>query len=84
MKGRYKHNHQKIKPDRLETLWDDLLSRQPERVRAAFDILDPISREAVISHLGRMVSEDGWMPEQRQSAQAALQALQDLMDTGEK
>ncbi len=63
---------------KLEALWDDLLSRQPERVKAAFDGLEATDREAVLAHLKRMVSEPDWQPEQRASAQAALQVLQDL------
>ena len=59
----------------LEDLWDLLLSRQPELVRKAFSELPPPEREAVRQHLEHMVSEPGWHPEQRRSAQAALDAL---------
>ena len=61
--------------DSLEELWDQLLSRQPERVLAAFTRLSPGEKEQVRCHLERMASEPGWHPEQRLSAQAALQAL---------
>jgi hypothetical protein len=63
-------------PDDLELLWDHLLSRQPELVRQAFQSLQPGEQAAVLQHLQRMASEDGWHPEQRRSAQAALTALQ--------
>ncbi len=63
---------------KLEALWDDLLSRQPERVKAAFAGLEATDRQAILAHLKRMVAEPGWQPEQRTSAQAALQALKDL------
>jgi hypothetical protein len=58
-----------------EGLWDTLLSRQPDQVRTAFYSLDEDQKMAVFSHLQRMASEPGWHPEQRLSAQAALEAL---------
>ncbi len=61
--------------DDLEILWDSLLSRQPEAIREAFESLGESDQQAVIAHLQRMIAEDGWHPEQRLSAQAALQAL---------
>jgi len=63
------------KPDSLEKLWEDLLSRQPEKVRSAFSSLDKIEQAAVLTHLRRMVSEGAWQPEQRASARAALRTL---------
>lgn len=62
---------------KLESLWNELLSRQPKRIRRAFASLDPSEQNAVLAHLHRMVSESGWQPEQRASAQAALSALED-------
>ncbi len=64
--------------DPLEKLWDQLLSRSPERIRSAFASLDEPSQQAVIAHLQRMASEAGWHPEQVISARAALDALADL------
>ena len=64
--------------DPLEHLWDQLLSRRPELVRAAYERLTPDEQAQVRRHLERMVAEPGWQPQQRLSAQAALQAL----DTG--
>lgn len=61
--------------DPLEILWDGLLSRNAERIRTAFADLDPDSQVEVLQHLERMTTEDGWHPEQRKSAQAALSAL---------
>jgi hypothetical protein len=48
----------------LEHLWEELLSRRPEKVRTAFASLDENERRAVQAH-----------PEQRLSAQAALEAI---------
>jgi hypothetical protein len=69
--------------DPLESLWDRLLSGEPELVREAFTGLDEVERRAVIAHLERMASEAGWLPEQRAYAQAALAALDSLSWTSE-
>ncbi len=61
--------------NQLETLWDDLLSRQPERVRAAYASLNVHERKVVLEHIERMAREAGWQPEQRLSAKIALEAL---------
>ena len=58
-----------------ETLWDHLLSRQTKRIQSAFERLSTREQDAVITHLQRMATEPDWHPEQRISAQAALQAL---------
>lgn len=58
-----------------EVIWESLLSRRPEQVRAAFNGLDVDGRQAVLTHLQRMATETGWHPEQRRSALAALAAL---------
>ena len=71
-----RQTHRKKRPDQLEGLWEDLLSRQPELIWAAFDSLDKPSQKAVFTHLQRMVSEVGWQPEQQVSAKAAIQALE--------
>lgn len=61
--------------DPLEILWDGLLSRDPKRILATYSGLDPESQQVVIEHLLRMTREDGWHPEQIQSAQTALDTL---------
>jgi hypothetical protein len=63
------------KPDSLEKLWDDLLSRQPEKVRSAFFSLTDAEQAAVLAHLQRMASEAAWQPELRASARSALVTL---------
>lgn len=60
----------------IEQLWDDILSRQAELVRSAIGRLSEEERDAVTNHLQRMAEGPGWHPEQRASAQAALEALQ--------
>lgn len=65
--------------DRLEILWERLLSRQAKLVRAAYAGLGVDDQQAVVAHLQRMSSEAGWHPEQRKSARAALRALNSLL-----
>mgnify|MGYP006953618583 FL=1 len=60
----------------LEILWDSLLSRDPKLIRKAFHTLSRSDRRNVLAHLHRMVTEPDWHPEQRISAQAALNALE--------
>lgn len=60
----------------LEQLWYELLSRKPERVRAAYNSLDQPGQKTVLTHLKHMATEVGWQPEQRLSAQAAIHALE--------
>lgn len=62
-------------PD-LESLWDRLLSREPVLIQSAFTALPANEQAAVLQHLRRMAVEDGWHPEQRLSAEAALHAIQ--------
>lgn len=64
--------------DPLEAFWDNLLSRQSDKVQSAFETLDPNQRPSVLAHLKRMITEPGWHPEQRQSAEAALRALGEI------
>jgi hypothetical protein len=66
--------------EQLELLWNDLLSRQPELIRDAFEMLDFPSQKIVIDHLQKMAKESGWQPEQRASANAALQVLENQMN----
>ena len=59
----------------LEQAWDDLLSRDPEKIKRRFGLLDRDSQLTVENHLRNMISEDGWHPEQVLSAQAALDVI---------
>lgn len=61
--------------DPLETFWDNLLSRQPKLVITAFAGLTDAEKQAILDHLKLMTTEPGWHPEQRTSAQAALEIL---------
>jgi hypothetical protein len=59
----------------IEDLWEGLLSREAEQIRAAFATLAPDDQAAVLAHLRKMTSEPGWHPEQIASAQSALDVL---------
>jgi len=59
----------------LEKVWDDLLSRETDRIITRFLSLDPGSQKTVLEHLQKMVSETDWHPEQVTSAKTALQAI---------
>lgn len=62
--------------DPLEQFWNAVLSRQPQRIRRAVKPLDTAARAALLAHLQRMVIEEGWLPQQRDSAQAAIDVIQ--------
>lgn len=59
----------------IEIVWEKILSREAGQITAAFFELDDESRRQVLAHLRVMVSEEGWHPEQKVSAQTALDAL---------
>ncbi len=62
----------------LEKFWDNMLSRDPQKILEAFKPLDKHDRQVVLDHLNRMLNEVGWHSEQRDSALAALHALEEL------
>ena len=59
----------------LASVWDGILSRQPEQIRQTYAALDAASQREVQNHLKRMATEEGWLPAQVESARAALAAL---------
>ena len=61
--------------DNLERMWDSLLSRDPEQVLVCFRSLSLGEQISVITHLERMITESGWLPVQRHSAQFALETI---------
>lgn len=62
--------------DPLELFWNAVLSRQPARIRRAVKPLDEAARRALLDHLKSMVTEEDWLPQQRASAQAAIDVIQ--------
>ena len=61
--------------DPLEIIWAGLLSEDPKQIRIVYASLDQASQISIMLHLQRMVTEPGWLPVQRQSAQCALETL---------
>jgi hypothetical protein len=61
--------------DNPERFWAEVLSQDPDRIRAALHTLTEEDAAGVVEHLRRMVTEDGWQDGQRQRAQAALAHL---------
>jgi hypothetical protein len=55
-----------------DIFWDGILSREKQRILFMFSSIDKMSQRSVVEHLLRMVEEEGWQPEQRQSARIAL------------
>lgn len=58
-------------------LWDNLLSRNPEHILRVFIPLDQVHQKNILDHLIRMIHDPGWHPEQRRSAQSALDVIRD-------
>ena len=65
--------------DPLELIWDGLLSHDPTQIKLSYNSLDPASQRSVLIHLQQMVSEEGWLAVQQQSAQIALDVLQPIV-----
>ena len=61
--------------DPFANFWEEILSRQPERIRTAFENLIEDEKRTVLSHLKKMGTEPDWHPEQVESALAALRVL---------
>jgi hypothetical protein len=64
--------------DELSGFWDRLLSRQPDLIENAFQLVSEPEQKALVSHLIRMRDEEGWLPEQRLSATVAIQVIEKL------
>ncbi len=64
----------------IEQLWDAILSRQPQKIKAIFERQDHASRQNILAHLQKMTTEDAWHPEQCASAKTALNTLKDITD----
>lgn len=64
----------------IEILWEDLLSQQSNRIRAAFDLLTPAEQVKILQHLRRMTTDQGWHPAQVAAARTALE----ILSTGQK
>ena len=61
--------------DPFSSIWEEILSREPTRIRKAFDPLSTKEKEAIAEHLRKMSTEDDWHPAQIRSALIALKAI---------
>ncbi len=64
--------------DSLDEFWAKILSGDPAQIRPVWETLSADERAEVRRHLGRMRTEPGWHASQRESAEAALQAIDTL------
>jgi hypothetical protein len=62
-------------PNPVQNPWEEILSRDSEKILAAFASLDPSDQQSVLDHLQKMATEPGWHPEQVKSAREALQTI---------
>ena len=58
-----------------EDLWSAILSQDEEKVKVTMKTLNQETVDYVISHLKKMVAEEGWHPAQQASAAFALQVV---------
>ncbi len=63
-----------------EELWNRLLSEKPALIRSAWRMLGPQERESIRRHLQIMTCEEGWHPNQRRAARAAVDCLEKIQD----
>jgi hypothetical protein len=62
----------------LDQFWGDLLSRDPILIRNTFVRISKTDQGNVCRHLEKMANEKGWHPEQKKSAQVALDVIINL------
>jgi hypothetical protein len=63
-----------------DELWDAILSRESNRILIAWQRLNAEEQVSLLAHLERMITEDGWHPEQITSAQTALNIIRKATD----
>jgi hypothetical protein len=64
--------------DSIEKLWDDLLSRDAERIKQAYGQFNTDQQKEILDHLVKMTTKPGWHVEQKLSALAAIEAINAL------
>jgi hypothetical protein len=65
--------------ENLDNFWEELLSEDPARIRRAWGDLTDEEALAVLDHLRRMAEEEGWHPDQRRAAAAALRVVREAV-----
>lgn len=64
----------------IERFWEEILSRDSQRIKLAFDDLTRGEQEQVALHLQTMSTESGWHAGQRISAEAALEVISKIIE----
>ncbi len=67
--------------DSLDQFWAKILSGDPAQIRPVWETLSADERAGVRQHLARIRTDTGWHASQRESAEAALQAIDTLETT---
>lgn len=65
-----------------ENPWEDILSRNPEKIKTAYGNLSEEEQKDVSSHLKKMSTESGWHKEQKISADTALEVILNINKQG--
>jgi len=60
----------------IEYFWDEILSRDPTRIKKSYEELSNSDQRAVVEHLIAMTTEEGWHTAQKGSAQIALATIE--------
>jgi hypothetical protein len=61
----------------LENFWENILSRDPEKIRLSWEPLSTEEKQSIYEHLQDMTTGEGWLEVQRESARTALKVLQE-------
>lgn len=61
----------------LEAIWSALLSEDAAAIRRAWSDLTDDEAQAVVTHLKRMTTGEGYSADQRRAAQFALEAIRE-------
>jgi hypothetical protein len=67
--------------DSLDQFWAKILSGDPAQIRPIWETLAADERAGIRQHLVGMATELGWHASQRDSAEAALRAIDSLEPT---
>lgn len=62
----------------IDELWEHLLSEDSAKIRKAWVELKDDEASAVLAHLRRMATEEGWAEAQKQAASNALKVIQQM------
>jgi len=64
----------------IDELWEHLLSEDSAKIRKAWTELKDEEASAVLAHLRRMATEEGWAEAQKQAAATALTMIQRMYE----